>query len=237
MTKTPQQIKNEVQKGLSNNNLKVMYSSLDSEWETPQDLFNSLNKEFNFTLDVCASKHNNKCDKFFSREDDGLMQNWGGNVCFMNPPYGKQIYNWVEKAFLESKKENTIVVALIPARTDTRWWHSFCINQEIRFIKGRLKFGNVDKSLIRGSSGSAPFPSAIVIFRNKAKLSILTEYDKAIKKMIEERLNKWISVKEETSDFGIGINFYGISCRIEELKELLSKIGDVQQTSEEKQDD
>ena len=127
-------------------------------WSTPQDFYDKLNKEFNFTLDPCATDSNHKCDKYFTIDDDGLIQNWGNNVVFCNPPYGKDIYNWVKKCSEESKKQNTTVVMLIPARTDTRYFHEFIYNKatEIRFIKGRLKFG--------GSKNSAPFPSMVVIF-------------------------------------------------------------------------
>ena len=127
-------------------------------WSTPQDFYDKLNKEFNFTLDPCATDSNHKCDKYFTIDDDGLIQNWGGYIVFCNPPYGRKISEWVEKCYNESKKQNTTVVMLIPARTDTRYFHEFIYNKatEIRFIKGRLKFG--------GSKNSAPFPSMVVIF-------------------------------------------------------------------------
>ena len=137
---------------------KVLFSSKTDMWSTPQDFYDKLNKEFNFTLDPCATDSNHKCDKYFTIDDDGLIQNWGNNVVFCNPPYGKDIYNWVKKCSEESKKQNTTVVMLIPARTDTIYFHEFIYNKvtEIRFIKGRLKFG--------GSKNSAPFPSMVVIF-------------------------------------------------------------------------
>jgi phage N-6-adenine-methyltransferase len=132
---------------------KVLYSSANEVWETPQDLFDSLDAEFHFDIDVCAMPSNAKCDKFYSPEMDGLQQDWQG-VCWMNPPYGKKIGDWMRKA-LESK---ATVVCLVPSRTDTKWWHDYAMKAtEIRFIKGRLKFGD--------SKNSAPFPSAIVIFR------------------------------------------------------------------------
>ena len=121
-------------------------------WETPQEFFDELDKEFKFNLDVCATAENAKCKRFFSPEDDGLKQKWFG-VCWMNPPYGRQIKYWMEKAY----KSDAKVVCLVPARTDTVWWHNYAMKaDDIRFIKGRLKFGN--------SKNSAPFPSAIVIF-------------------------------------------------------------------------
>lgn len=131
---------------------KVLYSSENEVWETPQDLFNRLNDEFHFDIDVCATPENAKCSKFFSPLDDGLSHDWQG-VCWMNPPYGKKIGAWMKKA-MEAK---TTVVCLVPSRTDTKWWHDYAMKaDEIRFIKGRLKFGN--------SKNSAPFPSAIIVF-------------------------------------------------------------------------
>lgn len=136
---------------------KVLYSSENEVWETPQDLFNRLNDEFHFDIDVCATPENAKCSKFFSPLDDGLSHDWQG-VCWMNPPYGKKIGAWMKKA-MEAK---TTVVCLVPSRTDTKWWHDYAMKaDEIRFIKGRLKFGN--------SKNSAPFPSAIIVFGNTHK--------------------------------------------------------------------
>ena len=139
-------------------NNDVMFSSKKDDWETPIDFYNRLNKEFNFTLDPCCSKENAKCTKIFTIEEDGLSQDWSNNVVFCNPPYSKEIYKWVNKCYLESKKKNTIVVMLIPARTDTKYFHEFIYHKakEIRFIKGRLKFGN--------SKNAAPFPSMVVVF-------------------------------------------------------------------------
>jgi len=117
-----------------------------------------LNKEFRFTLDACALPDNAKCRKFFTPQEDGLNQDWGGNNIFCNPPYGKKIAAWVEKCYRESRKDNTKVVLLIPARTDTIYFHRFIYQKakEIRFVKGRLKFGN--------ALNSAPFPSMVVVF-------------------------------------------------------------------------
>ena len=128
-----------------------MYSSKSDNWETPQDLFDSLDAKYHFDLDVCADKNNTKCKLFYSVEVDGLAQDWKG-VCWMNPPYGRQIGKWLQKAY----ESDATVVCLVPARTDTAWWHDYCMKGEITFIRGRLKFGN--------QKNSAPFPSAIVVF-------------------------------------------------------------------------
>lgn len=138
-------------------NTDVMFSSKTNEWATPQKFFDELNAEFNFTLDPCCTIENAKCKTFFTESDDGLLQNWKGHKVFCNPPYGSEIGKWIKKSYEESTQENTIVVMLIPARTDTKYFHEYIYKQsEIRFIKGRLKFGD--------SKNSAPFPSMIVIF-------------------------------------------------------------------------
>ena len=136
----------------------VLFSSATDVWATPQDLFDKLNAEFGFNLDPCALPENAKCEKYFTPEINGLEQSWGGCKVFCNPPYGRQIYDWVKKAYNESRKPDTTVVMLIPARTDTRYFHEFIYHRakEIRFIKGRLKFGS--------AKNAAPFPSMIVIF-------------------------------------------------------------------------
>lgn len=138
--------------------MNVHYSSKTNEWTTPNDLYNRLNDEFNFTLDPCATHKNHKCDKYFTIEDDGLSKDWSKDVVFMNPPYGREIKKWIEKAYEESLKGAT-VVCLIPARTDTTYWHDYIFNKasDIRFLKGRLKFGD--------SKNSAPFPSAIIVYK------------------------------------------------------------------------
>lgn len=138
-------------------NTQVLFSSKDEVWATPQDFFDTLNEEFHFTLDPCALPENAKCSKYFTPEDDGLQQNWGGEIVFCNPPYGRKTCDWVKKAYYESKKPNTRVVMLLAARTDTKWFHEYIYNKaELRFIKGRLKFG--------GNKRNAPFPSMVVIF-------------------------------------------------------------------------
>lgn len=139
-------------------NTETMFSSATNEWATPQEFFDELNEEFNFTLDPCATPQNAKCKKFYTIKEDGLKQNWQGETVFCNPPYGRSIKDWVRKCYEESKKPNTIVVMLIPARTDTVYFHDYIygLAKEIRFLRGRLKFG--------GSKNSAPFPSMVVVF-------------------------------------------------------------------------
>ncbi|MBO7263268.1 MAG: adenine methyltransferase [Alistipes sp.] len=136
----------------------ALFSSANDVWETPQEFFDKLNEEFHFTLDPCALPANAKCEHYFTPTDNGLIQSWEGETVFCNPPYGRAIYNWVRKCSEEARKKNTTVVALIPARTDTRYFHEFIYHKakEIRFIRGHLKFG--------GAKNSAPFPSMVVIF-------------------------------------------------------------------------
>ena len=137
-------------------NTAVHFSSATDEWATPQWLFDALHREFPFTVDPCATRENAKCPRFFTREEDGLMQYWGEEVVFMNPPYGLVISRWMWKA-LKASRAGATVVCLVPARTDTAWWHDYAMKGEIRLLRGRLKFG--------GAKHGAPFPSAIVIFR------------------------------------------------------------------------
>lgn len=140
-------------------NTELMFSSKEQAWETPIDFFKKIDNEFKFDIDVCAIPETAKCKKYFTPEVDGLKQTWKG-TCWMNPPYGREIGKWIEKAYIESTK-GANVVCLIPARTDTKYWHDFIFPyaSEIRFIKGRLKFGN--------SKNSAPFPSALIVFKGK----------------------------------------------------------------------
>jgi phage N-6-adenine-methyltransferase len=135
-------------------NTDLMFSSKTDLWATPQDFFDKYNKLYGFGLDVCALPENAKCAKYFTPQDDGLQQSWTG-VCWMNPPYGREIGLWVKKAF-DSAAAGATVVCLLPARTDTRWWHEYCQKGQVEFIRGRLKFG--------GSKNSAPFPSVVVVF-------------------------------------------------------------------------
>ncbi len=136
---------------------QTLFSSNSSEWSTPQEFFDKLDWRFGkFTLDPCATCENNKCKKYYNMADDGLAQDWATETVFVNPPYS-HISAWIEKAYNESRKLRTKVVMLIPARTDTRYWHNYVMKaREIHFIKGRLKFGD--------SKNSAPFPSALVVF-------------------------------------------------------------------------
>jgi phage N-6-adenine-methyltransferase len=137
----------------------IFFSSKSNEWCTPDNLFRELDAEFHFTLDPCATKENAKCKKFYSIQDDGLIKSWEGEIVFMNPPFGREIHKWVQKAYFESLKGVTSV-CLIPVRTDTTYWHNYIFGKtEIRFIKSRLKF--------KGAKHAAPFPSAIVIFRKR----------------------------------------------------------------------
>ena len=138
-------------------NREVMFSSATDEWATPQGFFDELNKEFHFTIDTAANEENHKCERFFTKEQNGLACPWGGHTVFCNPPYGREIGKWVQKAWEEHKTSGNTVVMLLPARTDTRWFHEFIYGKaEIRFVRGRLKFGN--------ATNSAPFPSMVVVW-------------------------------------------------------------------------
>lgn len=139
-------------------NTKVLYSSKEEKWATPQDFFDKLNDEFHFTLDVAASPDNAKCANYFTEEQDGLAQSWEGHTVWCNPPYCRKTGLWVKKAYEEHQRTGCTVVMLLPSRTDVRWFHDYILGKaEIRFIKGRLKFG--------GNKNSAPFPSIVVIYR------------------------------------------------------------------------
>lgn len=140
-----------------------LFTSTTDMWATPRAFFDQLNHEFHFTLDPCAIPENAKCAHYFTVEINGLKQDWKGTV-FMNPPYGREIGAWLKKAY-ESSLEGATVVCLVPARTDTRWWHDYCMKGEIRFVKGRLKFND--------GPNSAPFPSAVVVFGPKARIGQL----------------------------------------------------------------
>ena len=139
-------------------NMAIHYSSKSTEWETPQDFYERLNRTFDFNLDPCATPETAKCEKYFTEQEDGLNKSWEGHKVFVNPPYGREIGKWVKKAYEEGEKPCTTVVCLVPSRTDTKYWHNYCMKaDEIYFVKGRLKFGN--------SKNAAPFPSAVVVFR------------------------------------------------------------------------
>lgn len=156
---------------------KVMWSSKTGEHPTPQWLFDELNAIFHFNVDVCATAENAKCPVYYDAVIDGLKQDWGGKTAYMNPPfsvarlsmdgtpimnkYGKPkrkrvIDKWVKKAFEEAKKPNTIVVCLLPSRTDTEMFRKHMIYGYLIFLNGRLKF--------EGSKQGAPFPSLITVF-------------------------------------------------------------------------
>jgi site-specific DNA-methyltransferase (adenine-specific) len=148
---------------MAKTNLAVHFSSKTDQWATPQGFFDRMNAEFNLELDVCADEDNAKCESFITEESDGLKQPWAPLRCWMNPPYGREIGKWVKKAHEESQK-GALVVCLLPSRTDTRWFHSYFYqrpNVEIRFIKGRLKFGDAENA--------APFPSMVAIFKPEEK--------------------------------------------------------------------
>ncbi|CAI6292677.1 phage N-6-adenine-methyltransferase [Bacillus subtilis] len=168
-----------------------MMSSNTDLWGTPQDFFDKLNEEFGFELDVCAIPENAKCKNFFTPELDGLKQDWNESSVFMNPPYGNPehpckknckkkkciergyhidhyipgIVDWMQKAYEESQKWGNTIVCLVPARTDSGWWHKYAMKGEIRLVEGRLKFNDGKRT--------APFPSAVIIFGKKAKLNTL----------------------------------------------------------------
>ena len=143
----------------SNKMNKGLFSSTTDLWATPQAFFDELDAEFHFDLDPCALPENAKCKEFYTPEMDGLKQDWGGRKVFCNPPYGKAISLWVKKCYEESRKPDTLVVMLIPARTDTSYFHDFIYHKaELRFIRERLHFNETKQG--------APFPSMVVIFNN-----------------------------------------------------------------------
>ncbi len=134
----------------------VHFSSKTCEWCTPQSFFDALDKEFRFTLDPCCTHKNAKCKKHYTEKENGLIQSWADERVFMNPPYGRDIKHWMRKAYEESKK-GALVVCLVAARTDTAWWHDYAAKGEVRFYRGRLRFGD--------AANAASFPSALVVFR------------------------------------------------------------------------
>ena len=137
---------------------KALFSSEKMDWETPDELFEELNKEFRFTVDVASSHENAKTRRHYTQEENGLLQNWGGETAWCNPPYGRELTKWIEKCAKEAESNGATVVMLIPARTDTKAFHEHIYGKaEIRFLKGRLKF--------KGAKNGAPFPSMVVVFR------------------------------------------------------------------------
>lgn len=163
-----------------------MLSTGNNNWETPKWFFDRLNKVFGFTLDPCADDTNHKCDQYYTIQDDGLTKNWGGQVVFCNPPYGRRTRNapgqedWIEKCWKECKENHITSVMLIPARTDTKSQHKYIFSNAkyVCFVKGRLKFGDKD---------AAPFPSEVVVFTKQ-------DYDEEIKTLSD--LGFWIKIKE-----------------------------------------
>lgn len=131
------------------------FSSATDQWATPQSFFDTLDAAYRFELDVCADAGNAKCRRYFTEHDDGLAQEWAPARCWMNPPYGREIGKWMRKAYEESRRGAT-VVCLVPARTDTAWWHTYAMKGSVTFLRGRLKFGT--------ATSGAPFPSAVVVF-------------------------------------------------------------------------
>lgn len=142
------------------NTMAVMTSSKDMTWATPQQWFDYLDLEFDFTLDPCCVPETAKCKKFYTPSDNGLSKSWADERVFMNPPYGREIGTWMEKAYKEARDNHALVVCFVPARVDTNWWHDYAVKaSDIRFPKGRVKFA--------GAENSAPFPVAVVIFRGQ----------------------------------------------------------------------
>lgn len=140
---------------------RALMTSNRDDWETPWALFNELDKEFHFTLDPCSSDSNAKCKKHYTIKENGLKQSWKDEIVFCNPPYGSEIKHWVKKAHDEWKNNYATVVMLIPARTDTKYFHDYIYKQaELRFIKGRVKFEICGDNFGKG----ATFPSMVVIF-------------------------------------------------------------------------
>lgn len=147
---------------------KTRFESRRQDWETPNSIFDPLNTEFSFTLDVCATEDTAKCQSFLTAEEDALNRDWGTHVCWMNPPFREQ-KKWVKKAY-EASCSGATVVCLVPSRTNTNWWHDYCMRGEVRFIRGRPKFGNADHG--------TPLPLAIVVFRPKGNYRLFeTETD------------------------------------------------------------
>lgn len=153
---------------------EALLSSKNTSWCTPIAFFNELNSEFNFELDPAATDKSAKCANYYTPADDGLTKDWGGRSVFCNPPYGKAISDWVRKGYEESQKPGTVVVMLIPARTDTSYYHNYILHgkaDEIRFLRGRLKFTDEDGN----TKDAAPFPSAVIVWRSQDMKRTLRE--------------------------------------------------------------
>lgn len=144
---------------MNQNERATLFSSATDEWATPQELFDALDAEFHFTLDPCSTDQNAKCAKHYTKAQDGLAQDWTGETVWCNPPYGRGVEKWIRKCYEHFMGGGTAVM-LLPARTDTKVFHEYIYGKaEIRFIRGRVKFGN--------SKYNAPFPSMIVIYRHQ----------------------------------------------------------------------
>lgn len=146
-------------------NFKAAFMSDRDNWETPQILFDELNARYHFTLDPASDEQNHKCPKYFTKEHNGLLQSWENERVFCNPPYGKEIGLWAQKAFEENRDHGTFIVMLMPARTDTKWFHNYIYGTaELQFLKGRLRFELEGKPKL-----GAPFPSMLVIYNAPQK--------------------------------------------------------------------
>ena len=164
-------------------NTELMFSSALDSWATPYDFFKTLNEKYQFVMDICAAHETAKCSIYYTKEDNCLDKKWPAGYVFMNPPYGREIGKFIKKAYQESLT-GTTTVCLLPARTDTKWFHDYCTKGQIDFIKGRLIFGTEEywewvweqptingkvNSLYKkhGRKNSAPFPSMVVVFKGK----------------------------------------------------------------------
>jgi len=161
--------------------MEIMASSKSNEWNTPVDLYEKLDHVFHFTLDPCCTHDNALCEKHYTKEENGLAQSWREEIVFMNPPYGREIGDWIKKAVEESRHyggSGATVVCLVPARTDTKWWQDWVFPNadEICFIRGRVKFAGTTEHGI-SSTGPAPFPSAIIVFRPGPLVGWLSTWD------------------------------------------------------------
>lgn len=160
---------------------KAMVSSKSNEWETPQELFDELNREFNFTLDPCATSQNTKCHKYYTKKENGLKQDWSKDIVFMNPPYGGHAGLWIKKAYEESKK-GAVIVCLIVSSTDRSYWHDYIFPHasEIRFLRGRIRFSEAEST--------APFASAIIVFRDRESKIVYYKNNINQKKISKEKM-------------------------------------------------
>lgn len=157
---------------------RALFSSEKETHETPQWLFDELNKQFEFDVDVCALPESAKCERYFTPTDNAFTKVWNG-CCWMNPPYGRKISEWMIYAAEQSSQNGSTIVCLVPSRTDTKWFHNALENEPaVMFIKRRLKFGNA-KAL-------APFPSMIMVFSSNAKL--------AQEKLLNTNIDGWVAL-------------------------------------------